>query len=203
MEMKGKVLRKAKELFCQFGYKTITMDEVANQLGVSKKTLYESYDSKSKLVQAVVDSLQMDIDRLIEESLDKKLNAIEQIYATMSHMEKALGVVNSRKLNWELRKYYPKIRLSLDTNMKERMKKYMYKNIQQGIAEGLYRPQLDMQFMFYFFWGVTQDKWDEDIYPEHKFSLKEVEQKHMEYALRIMTTPKGVEVLEKIINSEK
>ncbi|AIQ00388.1 hypothetical protein Q787_03740 [Ornithobacterium rhinotracheale H06-030791] len=203
MEMKEKVLNKAKELFCQFGYKTITMDEVANQLSVSKKILYEIYDSKSKLVEEVVGSLQKDIDREIENSFDKRYNAIEQIYATISQVEKVFGVLNSRKLNWELQKYYPKIRQSLDINVMERMKKYLYRNIQQGIAEGLYRPEIDMQFMFYFFWGITQNKWGEEIYPEHKFDFKEVEKKHMEYVLRIMATPKGVAVLEKIINPEK
>nr|WP_153850508.1 TetR/AcrR family transcriptional regulator [Ornithobacterium rhinotracheale] len=201
--MKEKILDKAKELFCQFGYKTVTMDEVAAQLGISKKTLYEVYDSKSKLIQAVVDSLQQDIDAEVEASIDEKNNAIEQVFSTMRHMDRLFGLMNSRQLQRELKKYYFKISQNLNYNIRERIKKYLYRNIQQGIAEGLYRSELDMQFMFHFFIGVVQNEVSDEIYPENKFTTKEIGENHMEYIVRIMATPKGVEMLEKIINPEK
>ncbi len=202
-EMKEKILDKAKELFCQFGYKTVTMDEVAAQLGISKKTLYEVYDSKSKLIQAVVDSLQQDIDAEVEASIDEKNNAIEQVFSTMRHMDRLFGLMNSRQLQRELKKYYFKISQNLNYNIRERIKKYLYRNIQQGIAEGLYRSELDIQFMFHFFIGVVQNEVSDEIYPENKFTTKEIGENHMEYIVRIMATPKGVAMLEKIINPEK
>ncbi|QAR31567.1 TetR/AcrR family transcriptional regulator [Ornithobacterium rhinotracheale] len=200
--MKEKVLSKAKELFRQFGYKTVTMDEVARQLGVSKKTLYELYASKDELVGAVVESLQEDIAQEIAQSIDERYNAIEQMYATQRQLQRALGVLHSSKLNWELQRYYPKACQAQDTRAKEQMKKYLYQNIQQGIAEELYRPELDMQFLFYFFWGITRNEWNDMVYPAHKFSYEEIDRYHIEYFVRIMATPKGFAVLDKIMKEE-
>ncbi|MBV7440265.1 TetR/AcrR family transcriptional regulator [Weeksellaceae bacterium TAE3-ERU29] len=201
--MKGKILTVARKLFLKFGYRTVTMDDIAEELGISKKTLYENYNSKNKLIEDVVQDIFENVEsRLNENNYEKELNAIERIYK-MSQVIDSFFNVTSRKPMREMEKYYPEIHKKVQIHIEEKIKKYLYKNIQEGISEGVYRKEVDIQFFFYFFLGIEKNGLSEQIYPEDKFNLKYVESKHLEYMIRILVTPKGQEILEEILKNNQ
>lgn len=201
--MKGKILTAARKLFLKFGYRTATMDDIAEDLGISKKTLYEHYNSKNKLIEDVVHNIFENVEQKLNESnADEALNAIEKIYK-MSHLIDAFFNITSRRPKWELEKYYPEINKKVESNAERVIRKYLYENIQRGIAEGIYRQEVDIQFFFYFFLGMEKNGFNEQVYPEEKFTLKHIEQKHLEYIMRILATPKGLKILEEILKNNK
>ena len=199
--MKAKILTEARKLFLKFGYRTVTMDDIAEKLSISKKTLYENYSSKNKLIEDVVQDIFENVEsRLNKNDYEKEKNAIERIYK-MSQVIDSFFNVTSRKPMWEMEKYYPEMYKKVQIHIEEKIKKHLYKNIQEGISEGVYRKEVDIQFFFYFFLGIEKNGLNEQIYPEDKFSLKYVESKHLEYIMRILVTQKGQEILEKILKN--
>ena len=201
--MKSKILTEARKLFLKFGYRTVTMDDIAEKLGVSKKTLYENYNSKNKLIGDVVQDIFENVESKLNASYNEdELNAIERIYK-MSHVMDDFFNVTTRNPKRELEKYYPEINKKVESHIERTIKTHLYKNIQQGISEGVYRKEVDIQFFFYFFLGIEKNGLNEEVYPEDKFSLKYVENKHLEYIMRILVTPKGLENSEEILKNNQ
>ena len=199
--MKGKILTEARKLFLKFGYRTVTMDDIAEELSVSKKTLYENYNSKNKLIEDVVQDIFDNVENRLNEGQKENLNAIERIYK-MSHALDEFFNVTSRKPKRELEKYYPSIHKKVEENIEKTIKKYLYRNVQEGIAQGIYRKEVDLPFFFYFFLGIEKNGLNDSVYPEEKFTLKHVESKHLEYMMRILVTPKGLEILNEILKNK-
>ena len=104
--MREKILQKAAEMFLNLGFKSVTMDDIANEIGISKKTIYAHFDTKTKLVEAVTFYLFNMISNGIDEINARKLNAIEELFAVKSFIGEHLKDEKSSPF-YQLQKYYP------------------------------------------------------------------------------------------------
>lgn len=146
METKDRILLKAEELFMQFGIRSVSMDDIANNLGVSKKTLYQYFADKDDLVEAVVDG---HINKIQGDCIDcrkEATNAIHEIFNTMERIMEEFSNMNPMLL-YDLEKFHFKA-YQLFRNHKDKfLLQVITDNIEWGIKDELYRSDINIDVM--------------------------------------------------------
>jgi AcrR family transcriptional regulator len=184
------------------GFKSVTMDDIANEMGISKKTIYTHFNNKQTIVTVVTnhvfEAVCYDIDHIC--TLNK--NPIEEIYEikkrVMEYMQK------EQASPWfQLQKYYP----TIYGNIKERqfgfMQECVVNNILKGLELGLYRSNIDVQFVArIYFNGITGIK-DNNLFPTTMFNAEDLYEMYLEYHLRGIVTPAGRKKLNQLIETQQ
>ncbi|TFG74319.1 MAG: TetR/AcrR family transcriptional regulator [Flavobacteriales bacterium] len=198
--MKEQILVKATDMFLNLGFKSVTMDDIAHEMGISKKTIYAHYANKTQLVEDTTMHLFCSISEGIDSICSLKKNPIEELYEIKKFAMLHLKDEKSSP-QYQLQKYYPKIHRILRQKHFEVMQDCVVDNVQRGIEQGIYRENLNIDFVsrIYFF-GVTSIK-DHTLFPNELFPTTALMDDYLEYHLRGIITPIGREILNNIINS--
>lgn len=174
----------------QYGVRSITMDEIAVSSGVSKKTIYQFYADKDELVEAVmVDIIDFNQDCCSKDRLKSK-DAIHEIFMSMRMMQEMFENMNPSVLH-ELEKYYP---LAFDKFLQHKhnfLYKVLKENIEKGIAQELYRPDIDADVLIKARLELIMLPFNQQIFPKNKFRLVDVETQLTEHYLFGLVTAKG------------
>ncbi|RMA66265.1 TetR/AcrR family transcriptional regulator [Ulvibacter antarcticus] len=199
--MRDKIIQKAAELFINLGFKSVTMDDIANELGISKKTIYAHYKNKTELVSeattSILDTIVHGIDCIC--ALDK--NPIEELYEIKKFAMIQLKDEKSSP-QYQLQKYYPEIFEKLKSRQFDKMQDCTLKNLTRGVKQGLYRDNLDVNFISrLYFMGVINLK-DDSLFPSDKFPKAQLMENYLEYHLRGIVTKEGLQTLNKFINND-
>ncbi len=198
--MKEKILKKATELFLDLGFKSVTMDDLAHEMGISKKTIYSHFSNKTKLVEETTANLFCVISTGIEQIRGLHKNPIEELYEIKKFVLVHLKNEKSSPQH-QLQKYYPKIYDKMHSGQFELMEECIEENLQRGIDQGVYRENIQIDFISrIYFSGVTSIK-NQKLFPMHKFPVASLMDEYLEYHLRGIVTPKGRKILNTIINS--
>jgi AcrR family transcriptional regulator len=136
------IIARVTELYYQYGIKSVTMDDVARELGMSKKTLYKYVSNKDELVEYCVDNLVQKRDCAFKEIEREAMNAIEELFLVNEHVVNMLKNYNP-STEYDLKKYYPHLYEKLRKFRRENMYEAVKNNIVMGKQEGLYRKNLD------------------------------------------------------------
>lgn len=185
-------------MFLTLGFKSVTMDDIANELGISKKTIYQHYSNKNDLVEASTMHLFGTISQGIDTIREMDKNSIEEIFIIRGFMKQHLNNETASPF-YQLQKFFPKVFSCLRTKQFEKMNGCMVENLQKGLDNGIYRPEININFISrIYFTGLTGIK-DADIFPSDIFDVDDVTKQYLEYHLRAIVTPKGLEILEKFI----
>ncbi len=193
--MKEKIIEKSNELFLNFGFKSVTMDEIASALGVSKKTIYKYFNNKTALVTSVTEHIFNNISCGINQICNLKKNPIEEVFDIKRFIMANLKDEKSSP-QYQLQKYYPKIFASIRKKQFEIMQVCVIQNLNDGIEQGLYRKNLDVEFISrIYFNGMITIK-DKELFPLNNYSMNTLMNYYLEYHLRGICTEKGLEQLE-------
>jgi len=197
--VKEKILQKAEELFLTFGFKSVTMDDIANKMGISKKTIYTHFKNKTQLVKETTLKVFENISQGIDGICSLNKNAIDEIFEIKTLiLEQLKGEKTSPQ--YQLSKYYPEIHNTLKKRQFDIMQDCVKNNLTKGVSQCYYRSDLEIEFISrIYFLGMTGIK-DESIFPSDKFSKKQVMDNYLEYHLRGIVTKKGLTELNQIIN---
>jgi AcrR family transcriptional regulator len=193
------ILEKVSELYNKYGIKSVTMDDVARELGISKKTLYQYVENKNELVSKVLDFVLEKGDCDYKKLYEKPLNAIDELLEVGVHIIKSVKDYNP-STEYDLRKYYPDLHKKMQDVRKEKMYSAILKNIEKGKQEGLFRDDLDdeiiakMQTSRFLNMGS-----DEFMNPNDVFKPKYILELFI-YHIRGIANNKGLEVLEKTLH---
>lgn len=199
--MRETILNKAMEMFLAYGFKSVTMDDIAAQLGISKKTIYQHFANKTDLVEACTLNLFESISCGIDNIREQGKNSIEEIFIIRSFMMQHLNNETASPF-YQLQKFFPKIFSCLRSKQFEKMNGCMLENLSKGIEHGLYRPEIDIDFISrIYFTGLTGIK-DGDIFPADFFDVQDLTKKYLEYHLRGIVTEKGLKILEEILRKQ-
>jgi hypothetical protein len=200
--MKEQILIKATDMFLNLGFKSVTMDDIAHEMGISKKTIYAHYANKTQLVEDTTMHLFCSISEGINTICALKKNPIQELYEIKKFAMLHLKDEKSSP-QYQLQKYYPKIHRILRQKHFAVMQECVIDNIQRGMEQGIYRENLNIDFVsrIYFF-GVTSIK-DHTLFPNELFPTAALMDDYLEYHLRGIITPKGREILNNIINSNQ
>ncbi len=199
--MREKIVHHAVEMFLNYGFKSVTMDDIANALGISKKTIYQHFDNKTKLVEATV----MHVFEIISEGIDAICalgkNPIEEIYEIKQFVMTHLKDEKSSP-QYQLQKYYPSISSNLKQKQFEVMQSCVKANLERGIAMGIYRPNLNVEFISRIYFNSMIAIKDKDLFPLQYFSMNEIMEYFIEYHLRGICTSRGRDTLNQFINDQ-
>jgi len=200
--MKEKILHKATELFLNLGFKSVTMDDLAHEMGISKKTIYSHFENKTKLVEQTTLHMFCFISNGIDQIIAKGKNPIEELYDIKKFV--MLHLKNEKASpSYQLQKYYPKLHETMRKKQFDVMQVCFLDNIKRGIEMEIYRANLDVDFVArIYFSGVTSIK-DAKLFPQHLFTIETLMDNFLEYHLRGIVTPKGRKILNEIINSNQ
>ncbi len=198
--MKEKIIDTACELFLNLGFKSVTMDDLAEQMGISKKTIYAHFKNKTELIDECASSIFEKVSGGIDCISNQGLNPIEELYEikkfAMMHLKN-----EKSSPQYQLKKYYPQIYKTLNARKYNMMKDCVLTNITRGMQMGIYRENLDANFVArIYFAGVTSLN-DDELFPKTGFPMSRLMDQYLEYHLRGIVTPEGRKVLNKIINS--
>ncbi len=144
-DKKAYILEQVGQLYLRHGIRSVTMDDVAAELGISKKTLYQYFRDKADLVGAVVDSYLMK-DEVFHCQENKSLNAIDKILWIRKHISEMLKIVHNN-MEYDLRKSYPDVYRQITDYKRKRIYQDNLTVMNQGKAEGLFREELDSDLM--------------------------------------------------------
>ncbi|MFN4762290.1 TetR/AcrR family transcriptional regulator [Gillisia sp. Q332] len=199
--MKEEIIKKAADLFLNLGFKSVTMDDLANEMGISKKTIYFHFPNKAKLVQASTLFILNSIDEGIEKIKQKELNAIVEMVEIKNFVMHHLKDEKSSP-QFQLQKYYPKVYKSVQSHHIDTMQCSINDNLEKGIKEGLYRENIPVDFIGkIYFLGMSTIK-GSDLFPAEQFSIKEINEKYLEYHLRAIVTEKGLKTLKEFLPTD-
>ena len=197
--MKDQIIKTAAELFINLGFKSVTMDDIANELGISKKTIYSHFSTKTKLVEASTFHILSQMSCGVEDIICQDKNAIVELFDIKNFAMKHLKNSKSSP-QFQLKKYYPKVYNLVQINHLQIMEGFVLKNLEKGIKNELYRDNIPLDFISkIYFVGMMGIK-DEYHFPIDKYSQNELLELFLEYHLRAIVTEKGLKTLNKLSN---
>lgn len=201
-DKKNEILEQALKLFMRLGIKSLTMDDVATQLRMSKKTLYEHFQDKNDLVEQVVTAVCGFHRDTISAICARGLNAIDENEEITKFIVGQVGNMHP-SVQFDLQKYHPKAWEIMEQREQEDIYTCVSANLRKGIAEGLYREDLDVEVITRLYIARIDSTWDGRVFPTDRFSLSDVLWKHFEYHIRGIASKKGVAYLEKKAKKER
>lgn len=144
MEQKKRdIIEKVAQMYLKLGIRAVTMDDVASEFGISKKTLYQFFSDKRELVTHVIDFFLEETDDSLK-SISKG-NAIDSMLAIRQHVAYILKFYNNN-LEGELKKAYPGLHKKVTEVKRQRIFESTLENLKQGMEQELYRKDLDPYF---------------------------------------------------------
>ena len=196
--MKENIVHKASELYLQLGFKSVTMDDLAEALGVSKKTLYIHFENKQELVRESALTIFETVCQEIEEIKSKADHPIEELYSVKAAVLKYYQNESTSPV-YQLQKYYPEIYSTLKDQEFDRLGVLVQSSLNIGIQTGLFRSNIDVDFVSRLYMNGMRGIRDIDIFPLSQFDIKTLFENYIEYHARAIVTPKGLDVLNKFI----
>ena len=195
MDNKEKILLKAYELFKRFGVRSVTMDEIAQQCGVSKKTVYQFFEDKDTLVESIVETLTKRSEENCSRQQLQAENAIEEIFLSIDLLEEMIEGVNPALIN-DMRKYHSAAYAKMDRHKNEFMGEFFKKNIERGMEEGLYRTDFKTDIITPFYLHSSMVPMEHDIFPR-KYSVADTSYEISMFILHGLATTKGSKLIDK------
>lgn len=203
MELQERILHKGDELFRRYGIRSITMDDIAKHLGVSKKTLYQHYPDKDELV---VEVTKLNISRHIQE-MDNccgpaRVDAIAELLAVNISVGDMIRSFNPIMF-YDLQKYHPKGWVIFREFRNKYVLNKIIDNMNRGIAEGLYRTDFDINIISKMRLEQVDMTFNYEIYPPTDFQFHLVMQELTLHFLHGLVNEKGLELINYYNNTSK
>jgi TetR/AcrR family transcriptional regulator, cholesterol catabolism regulator len=192
------ILLKVRELYMKYGIKSITMDDVAMELGISKKTLYQYVTDKDDLVGKFIDNEIMLRQEEICNCLDKDFNAIDELFAITIFMNRYLKDQNPAT-DHDLKKYYPHHYNRMVKTRRERIFSYILLNLKKGKEEGLYRENMNEDIIAKLYLSRVESIQLNDLFTVEEFTSARLFMELLVYHVRGIATERGIFVLDKKI----
>lgn len=189
--METQILEKATKMFLAKGFKSITMDDIAGELSISKKTIYQHFASKPELIEKCLAYVNTQFLQRIEATISKNQNAIPEILDAHLDIHTVFSIDSSASF-YQLTKYYPKLAQKQKIYHEKKYTILIENNLEKGIQEGVYRKDIDVDYLARFHLASLVAIEDLDYFPETDYPHAEVHAMHLEYHIRSIATEKGL-----------
>jgi len=196
--MKEKILTKASDLFLTLGFKSVTMDDIAAEMGISKKTIYSHFSTKLKLVQASTFYIMEKINTGICTICSGEQNPIEELFHIKSLVMEQLKNEKSSP-QYQLQKYYPRIFKQIREKQFQSVHQCVFENLERGINQGFYREEINKDVISRFYVNGHAGLMNYELFPVDEFNNSELKGDFLEYHIRAIATEKGLKILLNIL----
>ncbi|RPG64941.1 MAG: TetR/AcrR family transcriptional regulator [Flavobacteriaceae bacterium TMED121] len=193
--MEKEIVKNAAYLFLQYGYKSVTMDDLAEHMGISKKTIYTYFNDKISLIRSSVWYIFEEVKTKIigvQESMD---NPIEALYEIKKIAVEVLGN-KDKSPQYQLQKYYPSIYSEIRKKELSALGNSFEMSLKKGMKSGLFRPSLDTHFITLIYFNGFRGLRDIELFPPDEYDIDQIIGKFIDYHLRAIVTSKGLNFLE-------
>jgi AcrR family transcriptional regulator len=189
------ILQKVSELYMKYGIKSITMDDVARELGISKKTLYQYVTDKDDLVGKFIDNEILRRQSEICKCFGIGYNAIEELFEISIFMNKMMRDQNPAT-EYDLKKYYPVHYQKTVKARREGIYEYILLNLKKGIKEGLYREEMNKEIIAKLYLSRIEDSHIHELFTKEEFTSMKLFVEILTYHVRGIATERGIIILE-------
>ncbi|MCK6617715.1 MAG: TetR/AcrR family transcriptional regulator [Cyclobacteriaceae bacterium] len=196
-DIKDKILKGAEDLFMRYGVRSISMDDIARHLGVSKKTLYQHFADKDELVLMVSRGhLERNIAQF-DGIRDESKNPIEELARISVCLKQSMEALNPTLL-FDLQKFHPKAWSEWINFKGKYLRESIVRNLNQGIADGYIRPEVNTEIMAAVRIELVQLAFNPDIFPLNRFRLAQVQEQIFDHFVFGLVTEKGRKLYQKL-----
>ncbi len=196
MDIRDEIISRSEQLFLRLGIRSITMEDMSRELGISKKTLYQHFENKDALVEAVISTHVAREREIMDGICGSSADAMDEIRNIGAFITATIEDVSPSAL-FDLQKYYRKSWELLMNKQDTQVMGCIMKNIERGIKEGLYRSDLNPEIVAKIYSKATFMVVDEISQSASKFSRRELIWELHNYHMHAISTPKGLKTWEK------
>lgn len=199
MDLRDEIVQRAEKLFMKLGIKSVTMDDIARELGISKKTLYQHFEKKDQLVEEVVLNHNHESHCKLSLIHQHAENALDEIRQMGAYIITKVENVSPSAL-FDLRKYYRKVWELMTTKQDEHVIGCMQVNLLRGIKEGLYRDNMNLEIVARIYAKAVYTIVDELTNSNTSFTRRQLIRELHDYHVHAIATPKGLALWEKYVD---
>lgn len=201
MEAKEKIINSAEELFIQFGIRSVTMDDVAREASMSKKTIYQYFDNKDTLVSEVALNHFEKETKEFEEIYGESQDAIHEILLVSQCLRKHVFRMNPSLL-YDMQKYHGKAWDEYQKYKHSTIRGHIERNIERGKQEGYFRKELNARVLSILRVEGVQLVFNTKLFPRGDFDFPTVQLQILDHFVHGLLTTKGKEKYERYIEKE-
>lgn len=194
-QIRAKILQGASELFLKYGFKSITMDDIAREVGISKKTLYQHFEDKTGLVELAVEgylNAEKNFCCTLEDEEQNPIDFMLKISASLSDKKKQIN----QSVLFDLKKYFKSSWDKLNNFRIEFTYNQILANLKKGKKEGYYIDSIHEAMIARFYIHLVDYLLNPEVQTEESWNLKELQSEMLHYHLRGITTEKGRKYME-------
>ncbi|RTY89347.1 TetR/AcrR family transcriptional regulator [Flavobacterium sp. GT3R68] len=195
--MKDKIITKASEMFLKLGFKSITMDDIAGEMCISKKTIYKYFCNKEILVEESTAMVHKEVHQIIDSIVAQNYNAIQENFE-IRKMFKEMFKSSDTSPIYQLKKHYPEIYEKVISREIDECNKCFRQNIEKGVEQGLYRKDINVDTYIKFYYTLIFSINETTILESE---AQKLELEALEYHTRALATEKGIAELEKQLSN--
>lgn len=195
------IIEKVSQLYQKYGIKSITMDDVSRELGISKKTLYSFVANKDELVERFVDYLLDERNCEMGKIFDMNYNAIEELLIVTDHLIKMLKNYNPATV-YDLKKYYPQQYERLQKVRIDNMYKALLSNLRKGKSQGYYRSELNEDIIAKIYVSRMVSNLNSNVFSMEELSSEVFINEMMTYHIHGIANAQGIEFLDTVIKNK-
>ena len=188
--MKTKILESVSDMFLRYGIRSVSMDDIARELTISKKTIYQHFEDKDDLVNQVtvlvLKDRQVEFDKIGEEAV----NAIEELSKMSKCIRKEFTELNP-SLMFDVQKYHPQAWDLFIEHEKEVIEKSVVRNLAAGIKQGFFRPKIDVRVLARLRVQQIHMSFNKKIFPTKEFDFTEVQMQMFDHFVHGLLTEEG------------
>ncbi|MCT4623792.1 MAG: TetR/AcrR family transcriptional regulator [Schleiferiaceae bacterium] len=202
-ETHRKIIEESVQLFLKFGVRSVTMDDVSRELGISKKTLYKYVSNKTELVDQGVKITFKKVMEDLKAISDKTENAIDELFTVDEYFDDMMRTQHPAML-YQLKKYHAETFGWLDKSKVKFILDTTRKNLKKGTEQGYYRTDINHDYIAYIYLAHSLlMESDNDSIPETVCESSEFHREHVLYHIRGIASPKGLEYLKQKLNKNE
>lgn len=201
-EKRLEIIERAGAVYMRLGIKSVTMDDLARELGISKKTIYKYFDDKSDLVLSIVE-MKKDMDQaLCMNAVNHAGNAIDDLIQISKLIAEHFGNINP-SVFIDLKKYHPDAWQKMEEHRKGFVLKMIVGNIKKGMEENIYRESLNPEIIGRLYVSSIDTIFDPEIFPWPQFTFQAVYTEQIRFHIHGLVNENGLKYLQqKISNGE-
>lgn len=195
-DTKARIQKAAHDLVMQYGIRSVSMDDIANNLGMSKKTIYQYFKDKDELVEAVVDEV-ISINQCgCKRDIDRSENAVHEIFLVMEMMAEMFKTMNPSILH-DMQKYHPAAFSKFKKHKNEFLYNVCTQNLLRGIQESFYRPEMAVDILCRYRVEAMFIPFNPEFQQSLKHSLAKIEEEILMHFLFGLVSQKGYKLIIK------
>ena len=195
------IILKVKDLYIKYGIKSVSMDDVARECGISKKTLYQYFKDKEELVEKVFQFLIDANKSVVDNMLNQNLDAITEMFEIHLFMDD-MARRHSHVVEYDLKKYYPHVFEQIIDVRRQRIYDIGISNMKKGLKEGYYRPEINIEIIVKLALLRFESSIDTCIFTNEELLSQDFFKELFIYHIRGIGTAKGISKMESLLKTQ-